>query len=238
MPNDADQSKTIVGFWLSDLGVKSAYLVDDQSSYATGLNDEVEGLLLDAGFGRRDINRASFSQEESDFSSVATNIIAANPDVVFFPNQISSQAGGLITELRAQGYQGVYFMPDGGFSLEWVGIAGAAAEGAYVTFFAPDPNLVASMAPYNDYYRANIGEEFGAFGGAAAFATYVGLEAIRSCAAADLLSRDCVVGQLETMQLDSTPLGVSLSFGEGNQAVNSQFFLFQVKDGQFTLVER
>ncbi|MEZ4608365.1 MAG: hypothetical protein R2865_16650 [Deinococcales bacterium] len=43
-----------------------------------------------------------FLKRKATFSSVATNIIAANPDVVFFPNQISSQAGGLITELSAK----------------------------------------------------------------------------------------------------------------------------------------
>lgn len=234
IPNDADQSKTIADVMLNDLGVESAFLLDDQSSYAVGLNDEVETLLRDAGV--TDITRTSITQDETDFSSVATAAIASGADVVFFPNQISSQAGGLAVALAQQNFGGTLFMPDGGFSLEWVDIAGAAAEGAYVTFFAPDPNQVEAMQPYNDAYRAEFGQEFGAFGGASALATFTALDALETCA--DNMSRECVVEALQTMKLETTPLGVPVSFGENNQAENTQFFLFQVQDGKFTLVER
>ena len=233
IPNDADQSKTIVDIWMNDLSVQSAFMLDDQSSYAVGLNDEVENLLRDAGV--TDIERTSITQDETDFSSVATAAVASGADVVFFPNQISSQAGGLAVALNQQGYEGTLFMPDGGFSLEWVGIAGPAAEGAYVTFFAPDPNQVEAMQPYNDAYRAEFSENFGAFGGASALATFVALDAIETCA--DDVSRECVVEALQSMNLE-TPAGVSVTFGENNQAENTQFFLFQVQDGEFTLVER
>jgi branched-chain amino acid transport system substrate-binding protein len=226
IPNDADQSRTIA----------SAFLLDDQSSYAVGLNDEVEALLRDAGVG--DVARQSITQDEIDFSSIATAAIASGADVVFFPNQISSQGGGLAVALEQQGYEGVLFMPDGGFSLEWVGIAGPAAEGAYVTFFAPDPNQIDTMQPYNEAYRAEFGQDFGAFGGASALATFVALEAIETCLSSDALSRECVVEALTDMNLETTPLGVPVTFGEGNQAENSTFFLFQVQDGHFTLIDR
>lgn len=236
IPNDADQSRTIVDFWLSELGVASAFLLDDQSSYSVGLNDEVEALLREAGV--TDIRRQSVTQDEADFSSIATAAIAAGADVVFFPNQISSQGGGLAVSLEQQGFDGVLFMPDGGFSLEWVGIAGPAAEGAYVTFFAPDPNQIETMQPYNDAYRAEFGQEFGAFGGASALATFVALEAIETCVNENNLSRECVVQTLTDIELETTPLGVPVSFGEGNQAENSTFFLFRVEGGAFVLVDQ
>ena len=232
IPNDSAQSQTIADFWLNDLGASSFFLVDDQSSYAVGLNNEIENLLLDADI--IDYERASVTQDEADFSSVATAAIASGADIVFFPNQISSQGGALAVALDQQGYEGVLFMPDGGFSLEWVDIAGDAAEGAYVTFFAPDPNQLESMTPYNDAYKAEFSEEFGAFGGASALATFVALDAIETCA--EDLSRSCVLDALGIMNLD-TPMNVSVSFGEGNQAEGSQFFLFQVQDGQFVLLE-
>ena len=235
IPNDADQSRTIVDFWLNKLGITSAFMVDDQSSYAVGLNDEVENLLLDAGI--TDIRRVSITQEETDFSSIATAAKASGADVVFFPNQISSQAGGLAVQLQEQGYDGIFFMPDGGFTLEWVDIAGEAAEGAYVTFFAPDPNLVSTMKPYNSAYQAEFTEAFGAFGGAAALATFVALNAVEHCADADDLSRACVIEALGNTDLPTTPLGIPVSFGKGNQAENSTFSIFQVQDGKFVLLE-
>ena len=201
IPNDAAQSTTIVDFWLNDLSVASAFLLDDQSSYAVGLNDEIEGLLRDAGV--TDIQRTSITQDETDLSSVATAAIASDADIVFFPNQISSQGGAMAVSLAQQGFGGTLFMPDGGFSLEWVDIAGPAAEGAYVTFFAPDPNQVEAMAPFNDAYRAAYSQDFGAFGGASALATFVALDAIETCAESNSLTRECVIEALQGMNLDT-----------------------------------
>ena len=124
-----------------------------------------------------------------------------------------------------------------GFGLGWVGTAGAAAEGTYVSFFSPDPNLVPEAQPYNEIYTAATGNEFGAFGGASAFTTYIGLQAIKVCADGGDLSRACVVDALTNINLESSPLGLPVAFGEGNQIAGSRFFLFQVKDGKFTLVQ-
>lgn len=233
IPNDASQSKTIAAYWMDELGAENIFMVDDQSSYALGLNDEIEDIMLDAGMISYD--RTSVTQDEVDFSSIATAAISFGADIVFFPNQISSQAASLAIALEQQGYEGVYFLPDGGFSLEWVETAAEAAEGAYVTFFAPDPNQVATMQPYNDAYVAEIGGEFGAFGGASALATFVALDAVESCK--DDLTRACIITALGNTNLETTPLGVPVSFGEGNQTNNDAFFLFQVQGGAFTLLQ-
>lgn len=234
IPNDAEQSKTIATYMLDTLGVTAAYLVDDQSSYAVALGDEVEALLTEAGVS---VERASVTQEETDFSSVATNIIAAGVDVVMFPSQIENQIGTLAVQLQEQGYAGDYFLADGGFSLSWVGNAGDAAEGTYVTYQTPDPNLVPEAEEMNQRYREITGaEEFGAFGGASGLTTQVLLEAIGLCVQAGDVSRGCVVGELTNLNLESTVLGIPVSFGEGNQAAGG-FSVFQVQDGAFVLLD-
>ncbi len=137
IPNDALQSQTVVDVWLTDLGVDSALLVDDQSTYAVNLNDEVENLLFDAGIS--DIDRISVTQDETDFSSIATAAVSGAFDVVFFPNQITSQAAALAIQLDEQGYEGIYFMPDGGFTLEWVNIAGRHCQRRLRDLFCAGP---------------------------------------------------------------------------------------------------
>ena len=234
IPTDAAQSATIAEHMINTLGITSIYMVDDQTSYATGLADELEALLVDGGVA--DIQRASVTQEETDFSSIATAVIAANSDVVFFPSQIEAQIATLTVQLREQGYEGVYYLPDGGFAIGWVDTAGAAAEGAYVTFFSPDPNLVPTMAPYNERYAAEYSESFGAFGGAAAFTAYIALDAIETCVAAGDVSRACIVDALGNMDLATTPLGLPVRFDEHNQNEFGAFSLFQIQDGAFTLL--
>ena len=233
IPTDDDQSKTIASHMLDTLGVTGAYMVEDQSSYAVGLVDQLEELLLDGGVS---VERASVTQEETDFSSIATAAIASGADVVFMAGQIEGQLGTLAVQLREQGYEGTYYLPDGGFSLGWIESAGEAAEGTYVTFFAPDPNLVPSMGPYNEAYAAAYSEDFGAFGGASSFATYIALEAVESCVKGGDVSRACVVEALSNLNLDTTPLGLPVSFGDGNQVNGGSFSLFQIKDGGFDLI--
>jgi branched-chain amino acid transport system substrate-binding protein len=235
IPNDAAQSQTIADYMAGTLGVTSAYLLDEQSSYSVGLNDEVEALLNEAGGVT--VTRASVSQDETDFSSVATDIIATGADVVLFPGQFEGQFASLIVSLREQGYEGDFFLADGGFSLSWVESAGAAAEGTYVTFFSPDPNLVPEAAEVNARYTELTGiEEFGAFGGAAGLAMQVLMEAVKSCVEAGDVSRACVLAAVDATNLETTFLAIPITFGEGNQADGS-FSVFQVQDGAFTLLD-
>ena len=232
IPTDADQSRTIAEHMTGELGVSSVYIVDDQSSYAVGLGDELTALLEENGVT---VDRASVTQEDTDFSSIATTAVASGAEVVFFPAQIEGQIGTLAVQLREQGFDGIYYLPDGGFSLGWIETAGSAADGTYVTFFSPDPNLVPTMADYNERYAAEYSEEFGAFGGAAGFAAYVAMDALETCVRADDISRACVVDALTNMNLETTPLGLPVSFGDGNQAEGG-FSLFQIQNGQFVLL--
>jgi branched-chain amino acid transport system substrate-binding protein len=235
IPTDADQSTTDADYLVNVLGATSVYLVDDQSSYSVELDNEME-IELDE-LGAEVAGRASVSQDETDFSSVATSIVASGADAVFFPSQIESQIGTLAVQLAEQGYDGIFFLADGGFSMGWVDIAGEAAEGAYVSFFSPDPNLVPEAADYNERYAAEYSEEFGAFGGAAALTTYVALNAVERCAEDGEVTRDCVLQAVSETDLETTPLGIPISFGEGNQVEGARFFIFQVQDGEFALIQ-
>ena len=234
IPRDSDQSKTDAAFMLDKLKVKSAYLVDDQSSYSTGLDDELAAALK-AG-GMTTIQRASVKQDDTDFSSLVTQIMDAKVDVVFFPGQIAGQLSTLAIQLNEQSYKGIFFMADGGFSPDVLKAGGKALAGAYVSVFSPDPGQVPSAKPYTDRYVKEFSKEFGAFGGASALTTYVALDAIERCSKAGAVTRDCVVKMLKSTDLKETPLGVPVKFDENNQSSVSKFFLFQIKDGKYVLV--
>ena len=75
----------------------------------------------------------------------------------------------------------------------------------------------------------------GAWGSAAGLAAYVALDALETCVAAGDISRACVVDALASINLETTPLGLPISFGEGNQAEGG-FSLFQIQDGKFVLL--
>jgi branched-chain amino acid transport system substrate-binding protein len=231
--SDALQSDTVIDVMLNTLSVQSVFMVDDQSTYAVLLNDALEAKLGDEGVASE---RVSVSQAETDMSSIATAAIAFGADTVFFPSQNPAQLGTLIVQLREQGYGGNYFLPDGGFSPEVISTAGESAEGTYVTSFAGDPNTIASMAPYNERYVAEFGENFGSFGGSTAMSTFVALDALETCIRAGDVSRACVVDALTNIDLATTPMGVPVTFGVGNQNFDASFALFQIQDGAFVFI--
>lgn len=70
IPTDADQSVTDGTYMVDELGVQSDYLLDAQSSYSVGLNDELEAVRNERGVTA--IERSSVSQDEGDFSSLVT----------------------------------------------------------------------------------------------------------------------------------------------------------------------
>jgi branched-chain amino acid transport system substrate-binding protein len=234
VPTDGDQGPTDASFMVEELGVQSAYLVDDQSSYAVGLTDEVEAALNELGVTQ--VERASVTQQDTDFSSLVTTIITSNPDVVFFPGQLAGQLGTMAAQLKEQGYEGIYFLADGGFDISWVESAGDAANGTYLSFFAPDPHFVPEAETITTHYQEEFGD-FGAFGGPAALAARVASEAIQRCYEADTLTRECVVEEIGATDMETSLLGIPVSFGEGNQLEGGKFFIFQVQDGEFVLVQ-
>lgn len=234
IPHDGDQGPTDANYMVEVVGASSAFLVDDQSSYAVGLTDEVESALN--GLGVTDIERVSVTQEETDLSSVATTIVTANPDVVFFPGQISGQLGNLVARLREQGWEGTYFLADGGFDISWVEAAGEdAAEGTYVSFFAPDPHGVPSMSEYTSRYEEQYGE-FGAFGGPSALSARVAMMAIQACSEAGNVTRACVRDEVAATDIGNSILEYPVSFDGNGQLQGGQFFIYQVQGGEFVLV--
>lgn len=232
IPVDEDQAKTDAAYMLDTLKIKNAFLVDDQSSYSTGLNDALAALLEASGVT---VGRASVTQQDTDFSGTATSAIAAGAEVVFFSAQLAPQLATLSVQLKEQGFSGTYFLADGGTDLTWIETAGAAAEGTYVSVFSPDPGVVPTMKEYNDRYaQANDGKVGGSFGGASAQATYVAVAALEACK--DNMSRQCVVDALKALKLDTSPLSTPVSFDANGQLNGAKFFLYQVQDGKLALV--
>ena len=234
IPTDAAQSRADAAYMVDELGVTSAFLVDDLSGYSLGLNDELEAAL--ASQGVTDIQRMSMTQAETDFSAVVTAVLAADSEVVFFPSRIEGQSGALTVQLRERGFAGIIFLTEGGFSLNWVSEAGDAADGTYLSLFTPDPNLISEAAEYNARYTEQYTESFGPFGGAAALAAQILLEAIERCVTAGNVSRACVVTETAVTDMETSMLGIPISFGEGNQIIGDQSYRYQVQDGVFNLL--
>ncbi len=235
VPTDAAQGPTDANFMAKQLKATKLFIIDDQTSYSTGLADSAEKAFKDAG--GTVIGHESVTQKDVDFSALATKIKASGAEVVFFPGQIASQGALLAKQFQEQGIKITLFGADGFFSSDdFIKGAAGATEGAFVSAFAPDISGLASSAEVVKRYTAKYGS-FGTFGPPTYAATTVVLEAMkRAFDANGKLDRAAIRDQVAKTDQKLSVLGGPLAFDQNGDVKNAQFYIFQVKSGKFTLV--
>lgn len=232
VPRDDVQGPTLATFIADELGANKVWIIDDQSSYGTGLADVVDQLLQSWNVV---VVRESVGQDVTDFSALVTRMRADAPDVVFIPWQLAANGAQLARQMDEQDVAATLFGGDGMLTEEFIADAAGATEGAYATFFAPDTTMIEAAAPVLAAYREQYGE-IGPFGPPAYVATMVALEAIERAARSGELSRASVLAEVAATEQPNSLLGIPVAFDARGDIEGATFFLFQVRDGQFVPV--
>jgi branched-chain amino acid transport system substrate-binding protein len=231
VPTDAVQGPTDAAYMLEQLSAQNVLIIDDQSSYSTGLADSTAAALEDGG---ATVSRESVSQDQTDFSSLVS-AVADDTDVVFLPWQVAANAQLFGNQLAEQQKDAVIFGSDGLFSPDDFKVAGS-----YVSSFAPDitgiddPAIQDMVAAFEDEYG-----DFGTFGPPTFAATTVVMEAATSvCEGGEEPTREAVLEAMDGTDLAESILGQPISFTENGDINDATFFIFQVQDdGSYQLVE-
>lgn len=230
---DDVQGPTDATFIVKTLGAKMVYLIDDQTSYSSGLVDEVSKTLKSLNIPYQ---ADSITQKDTDFSGLVTKIKGAAPDVVYMPLQYASQAAQIAKQMQEQGVKAKVMGADGLFSPDdFIKNAAGATEGAYVSFFAPDIHGVATSKDIVAAYEKQYGS-FGSFGGPSYAATMVLLEAVGRAAKAGTVTRAAVLAEVAKTDQKNSALGIPIKFDAKGDIVGASFYIFQVKGDRFVLV--
>lgn len=220
VPNDDAQGPTIGEFIAENLDAKSVFIVDDQTSYSTGLADSATASLEEADV---QVQRDSVNQDQSDFSALVSRV--ADADVVFLPWQLANKAQVFAQQLSEQGSDAVIFGSDGLFSGDFT------QEGSYVSSFAPDIKGIESSADLVSGYEAEYGEFTSTFGPPMYAATQAALEAIsRACEDGDP-TREAVAEQIGETDIQDSILGDPLAFDDNGDVEGAKFYIFKVLGG-------
>jgi branched-chain amino acid transport system substrate-binding protein len=226
VPHDGEQGPTDAQFMIDELGAQKVMIIDDQTSYSTGLADSTAATLEAAGV---EVVRESVSQDVTDFSALVAKIDA---DVVFLPWQIAANAQLFGEQMAEQGKEAVIFGSDGLFSPSDFTI-----EGAYVSAFAPDIRGIAADADLVAAYESQYGD-FGTFGPPTYAAVVVVLDAIKSlCDSGADITRAAVVEAVRAVNQSESILGQPITFAASGDVEGARFFIFQIKDGSYELVK-
>jgi branched-chain amino acid transport system substrate-binding protein len=231
VPTDDDQGPTDATYMTEELGAQNVLIVDDQSSYSTGLADSTATALEDAGVT---VARESVSQEQTDFSALVSSV-ADNTDIVFLPWQIAANAQLFGNQLAEQGKEAIIFGSDGLFAPDDFSIAGS-----FVSSFAPDitglddPAIQELAQAYEQEYG-----DFGTFGPPTYEAARVLMTAIYGlCEEGEEPSREAVLERVAETDLQDTILGQPITFDDTGDVEGAKFFIFEVAEGgAFELVE-
>lgn len=233
VPNDDVQGPTIGNYIADEIGAKTVYVMDDQSSYGAGLADIVQQTLEAKGVTTE---RESVKQDDNDFSALVTKIKGFNAELVFFAGQVTSQGALLAKQLQEQGVDIPIFGGDGFFSTkDFITDAGGATEGSFASIFAPDIHGVAAAADVIAAADAS-GITWGNFGPPTYVAAQVVLQAAVRASEAGNLSREGVLAEVAKTKIDSTILGIPVSFDPTGEVVGAAFFISRVEGDEFKQV--
>jgi branched-chain amino acid transport system substrate-binding protein len=220
VPNDDAQGPTIANFIVDEIGAESVFIIDDQTSYATGLADSATAALEEAGVT---VERDSVNQDQNDFSALVSRV--GDADVVFLPWQLANKAQVFAQQLQEQGGDAVIFGSDGLFSADFT------AEGSYVSSFAPDITAIESSAEFVEAYEAEYGEFTSTFGPPMYAATTAALEAISRACEEGEPTREAVAEQIGETDMSESILGGPLAFDENGDVEGARFYIFEVLGG-------
>jgi branched-chain amino acid transport system substrate-binding protein len=227
VPKDSVQGPTDAKYIVDELKAKKVVIVDDQTSYSTGIAEVLEDELKKANVS---VQRESVSQKATDFSAIVSRV-PDDADVVFLPWQLAANAQQVGKQMQEQGKDAVIFGSDGLFSPDDFSI-----EGSYVSAFAPDITSIPESKEVADAYTKEYGE-FGTFGPPTYAAMEVVANAILAACEEGDPSREAVNEQIRSVEIPDSLLGQPIRFDENGDLVNAKFFIFRVKKGNFELVQ-
>jgi branched-chain amino acid transport system substrate-binding protein len=228
VPRDDVQGPQDAQYIVDNIKPKAVMLVDDQTSYSTGLADAMTPVLEQAQIK---VDRESVSQKQTDFSSLVSKV-TADTGVVILPWQVAANAQQLGENLKEQNKSAIIFGTDGLYSPDQFKI-----PGSYVSSFAPDITSIPGDEEIVKVAKAKYGS-FGTFGPGTYAATHVVNEAIAAvCKAGDAPSRKNVLDQIKKTNLSESILGQPIKFDENGDLIDAKFFLFKVDEsGKYELV--
>src|SRR3954470_8146845 len=198
---------------------KKVMLVDDQTSYSTGLADAIIPVLKGKGIT---VDHESVNQKQTDFSTLASKV-TADTGVVVLPWQVAANAQQFGQNLKEQNKKAIIFGTDGLYSPDQF-----KTPGSYVSSFAPDITSIPADADIVTKAKTKFGS-FGTFGPPVYAATHVVDEAIAAvCKSGDTPSRSNVLAQMKKTDEPASILGQPIKFTPQGDIVGAKFFTFKL----------
>ena len=142
------------------LGLKKAFIIDDNETYGKGLAD-----VFDASFrqlGGTVLGHEHITKGQQDFKALLTKVHSQSPDMIFFGGTTASGGGLLRKQMADVGMRDIKYVGGDGISdEEYIKETGDMANNSYYTVAAPETSKLASaqafVAAYQKQFHTNPG---------------------------------------------------------------------------------
>jgi len=134
-----DQQGDFAGKWIAEhMGKKNIAILHDKSTYGKGIADLTKGMLNAEGVQEKVYE--AYTAGEQDYTALVSKLKAAGIDVIYLGGY-HTEGALIIRQAREQGLDAQLIGPDSLNTLEFVSIAGDAAEGVMFSNAAEARNL-------------------------------------------------------------------------------------------------
>jgi branched-chain amino acid transport system substrate-binding protein len=153
--NDAVQGPAAAKFMTTQLKASKVCLIQDDSTYGTGL-----ATTTLAALGDKVVCQDKVTTGQKDFSPTVSKIMNAKPDAVFYSGYYAEGAP-FDQQLVNKGFKGVFVGPDGVKDDKFIEQAGGASSNAYFTCPCVPGELLPSFA--TEYEKVSGGAAPGTY---------------------------------------------------------------------------
>jgi branched-chain amino acid transport system substrate-binding protein len=174
--------------------------------------------------------RLQVAVEQADFSAEVGQIAAASPDAVFYGGY-EVEAPYLRAQLVEAGVDVPFLASDGAFLSSTIDEAGVAAEGVYVSAFAPSPDAVVDDAWIRDYQAVEYrNPDTYSINGYSAMAVLVA-----GAVEADSFDAVQVADAIRGLDGIETPMG-TIRYNQNGDRQQQNIYIFQVQDADWVQI--
>ena len=225
--NDATQARVDAEFLVNTLGARRVAVVYNDDPYGQGLGTLIADNLRD--LGAQVPVEIQVAVEQSSFAEEVRRIAEANPDAIFYGGY-EVEAPYLRAELVEAGITVPFLASDGAFLSATIDESGGAAEGIYVSAFAPSPAAAVDRQWVREYQEVDYRnpDTYSINGYSAMQVLAEGVKKANSFDAAEVAQA--------IRQLDFDALMGHISYDQDGDLKEQSIYIFQVQDGAFVQI--
>jgi branched-chain amino acid transport system substrate-binding protein len=229
MANDEQQGKVLGDYATHQLKAKTIAVIDDKTAYGEGVSAEFKKAALASG--AKVVAEEHTDDKAIDFAAILTKIKGKRPDLVFYGG-MDAQGGPMAAQMKKLGVKSKFLMADGGCTVEFHKLAGAAADGAYCSLPGVPLDQMPGGPAFKEKYAKKFNAEIQLYGPYVYDAVMTVVEAVKRANSAEPAK---ILAELPKTNYKGVT--AAISFDENGDIKDGAITLYTAKGGKWEPLE-